>query len=116
VWGAVLVLLTAIYAWATVAFGLRFSNLTHRGILTHGPYAFAKHPAYISKNAFWWLSTLPFLVTTGSLIDAVRNTAILCMVSGVYWWRAKTEEKHLGNDKAYRDYAAWMKTRWSRAG
>jgi hypothetical protein len=46
----------------------------------------------------------------------VRNTAILCMVSGVYWWRAKTEEKHLGNDKAYRDYAAWMKTRWSRAG
>jgi Isoprenylcysteine carboxyl methyltransferase (ICMT) family len=116
IWGGVLVLLTAIYAWATVAFGLRFSNLTHRGILTHGPYAFAKHPAYISKNAFWWLSTLPFLVTTGSLIDAVRNTAILCMVSGVYWWRAKTEEKHLGNDKAYRDYAAWMKTRWSRAG
>lgn len=116
VWGAVLVLLTAIYAWATVAFGLRFSNLTHRGILTHGPYAFAKHPAYLSKNAFWWLATMPFLVTTGSLIDAVRNTAILCMVSGVYWWRAKTEEKHLGNDKAYRDYAAWMKTRWSRAG
>src|SRR3546814_9726532 len=35
--GIVLVLLTAVYAWATVAFGLRFSNLTHRGILTHGP-------------------------------------------------------------------------------
>ena len=35
--GAVLVALTAIYAWATVAFGIRFSNLTHRGILTHGP-------------------------------------------------------------------------------
>jgi protein-S-isoprenylcysteine O-methyltransferase Ste14 len=116
VWGGVLVLLTAIYAWATVAFGLRFSNLTHRGILTHGPYAFTKHPAYLSKNAFWWLATMPFLVTTGSLIDAVRNTAILCTVSGVYWWRAKTEEKHLGNDQAYRDYAAWMKTRWSRAG
>jgi protein-S-isoprenylcysteine O-methyltransferase Ste14 len=114
VWGGMLVLLTAIYAWATVAFGLRFSNLTHRGILTHGPYAFTKHPAYLSKNAFWWLSTLPFLVTTGSLIDAVRNTAILCMVSGVYWWRAKTEEKHLGNDQVYRNYASWIKTRWSR--
>jgi protein-S-isoprenylcysteine O-methyltransferase Ste14 len=111
VWGGALVLLTAIYAWATVAFGLRFSNLTHRGIVTHGPYAFAKHPAYLSKNAFWWLSTMPFLVTTGSLVDAVRNTAILGLVSCVYWWRAKTEEKHLGNDQAYLDYAAWMKSR-----
>ena len=113
-WGGALVLLTAIYAWATVAFGLRFSNLTHRGILTHGPYAWTKHPAYLSKNAFWWLSTLPFLVTSGSLVDAVRNTAILALVSGVYWWRAKTEEKHLGNDADYRAYAAWMKSKWSR--
>ena len=113
-WGGALVLLTAIYAWATVAFGLRFSNLTHRGILTHAPYAWTKHPAYLSKNAFWWLSTLPFLVTSGSLVDAVRNTAILALVSGVYWWRAKTEEKHLGNDADYRAYAAWMKSKWSR--
>ena len=114
IWGTALVLLTAIYAWATVAFGLRFSNLTHRGILTHGPYAFAKHPAYLAKNAYWWLATLPFLVTTNSLTDAVRNTAILAAVSGVYCWRAKTEEKHLGNDPDYRAYAAWMKARWSR--
>ncbi len=37
IWGGVLVLLTGIYAWARVAFGLRFSNLTNRGVLTHGP-------------------------------------------------------------------------------
>jgi Isoprenylcysteine carboxyl methyltransferase (ICMT) family len=114
IWGGALVVLTAIYAWATVAFGLRFSNLTHRGILTHGPYAWTKHPAYWSKNAYWWLATLPFLVTTSSLVDAVRNTAILAMVSGVYAWRARTEEKHLGADVAYRDYVAWMKARWAR--
>jgi Isoprenylcysteine carboxyl methyltransferase (ICMT) family len=106
--GIMLVCLTAIYAWATIAFGLRFSNLTDRGILTHGPYAFTKHPAYLSKNAFWWLATLPFLTTTGNWVDAVRNTAILAMVSGVYFWRAKTEEKHLSADPAYRDYAQWM--------
>jgi protein-S-isoprenylcysteine O-methyltransferase Ste14 len=106
--GAVLVLLTGIYAWATVAFGLRFSNLTHRGILTHGPYAWTKHPAYLAKNAFWWLSTLPFLATTGSMIDAVRNTILMAAVSGVYYWRARTEEKHLGADPAYRAYAEWM--------
>lgn len=106
--GAVLVALTAIYAWATVAFGLRFSNLTHRGILTHGPYAFSRHPAYLAKNIFWWLSTLPFLVTSASAADAVRNTIIMGIVSGVYWWRAKTEERHLGADPAYRAYSDWM--------
>jgi protein-S-isoprenylcysteine O-methyltransferase Ste14 len=106
--GAVLVILTGIYAWATIVFGLRFSNLTDRGILTNGPYAFTKHPAYLSKNAFWWLSAMPFLATTGSLTDVIRNTAILAMVSGVYYWRAKTEERHLSANVEYRDYAAWM--------
>jgi protein-S-isoprenylcysteine O-methyltransferase Ste14 len=108
VWGAVLVMLTGIYAWATMAFGLRFSNLTHRGILTHGPYRWTKHPAYLSKNLFWWLSTLPFLVVNNSLADSVRNVAIITCVSGIYYWRAKTEEKHLMADPAYREYAAWM--------
>jgi hypothetical protein len=106
--GAWLVFLTGVYAWATVAFGIRFSNLTHRGILTHGPYAWSKHPAYVSKNLFWWFAVLPFLTTTGSLVDAVRNTAILGVVSGIYYWRARTEERHLSEDGAYRDYAAWM--------
>lgn len=106
--GAVLVVLTGIYAWATVAFGLRFSNLTHRGILTHGPYAWSKHPAYLSKNLFWWFATLPFLATSGSFVDMIRNTALLAAVSGVYYWRAVTEEKHLSMDPAYRDYAGWM--------
>ncbi len=122
--GVALVLLTAVYAWATVAFGLRFSNLTDRGILTHGPYAFTKHPAYLSKNAFWWLSSLPFLVTTGSVIDAIRNTAILAVISGIYYWRAKTEERHLSADPDYQAYSDWMaryglitsRLKWPRRG
>lgn len=109
IWGAVLVFLTGIYAWATVAFGMRFSNLTYRGVLTNGPYRFTRHPAYLSKNLFWWLSTLPFFATTGALTDIVRNTTIMALVSAVYFWRAKTEEKHLlGEDPKYRAYHAWM--------
>lgn len=103
-----MVSLTAIYAWATVAFGIRFSNLTHRGILTHGPYAWTKHPAYVSKNLFWWLATLPFFATTGNMTDMIRNTFILGLVTAVYYWRARTEERHLSADPAYREYAAWM--------
>lgn len=103
-----LVFLAAIYAWATVVFGFRFSNLTHRGILTHGPYAWTKHPAYVSKNLFWWFAVMPFLAVTGNPVDMIRNTVTLALVSGVYYWRALTEEKHLFQDPAYRAYAEWM--------
>jgi hypothetical protein len=108
-WAGLLVFLTAIYAWATFAFGLRFSNLTYRGVLTNGPYRFTRHPAYLSKNLFWWCSTLPFLVTSHALTDMVRNTVLLGVVSAIYFWRAKTEEAHLlAEDAKYREYHAWM--------
>ena len=107
IWGMMLVALTAIYALATVAFGPRFSNLTNRGIVTHGPYAVSRHPAYLAKNLFWWLATLPVL-TTGGRPDAVRATLLLGVVSGVYYWRAKTEERHLALDPDYVAYDAWM--------
>lgn len=74
IWAGWLIILTAIYAWATFAFGIRFSNLTYRGVLTNGPYRFTRHPAYLSKNMFWWCSVMPFMVTNGSLSDAIRNT------------------------------------------
>ncbi len=107
VWAIVLALLTAIYSWATMAFGIRFSNLTHRGIITHGPYRFTRHPAYVSKNLSWWVSALPFLAVSGGWVEGARNVALLAMVSGVYYWRAKTEEKHLLADPAYAAYWNW---------
>lgn len=117
-WAGLLVVLTACYAWATVAFGIRFSNLTYRGVLTNGPYRWTRHPAYLSKNTFWWCATMPFLVTSSSLVDVVRNTVCLAGVSAIYFWRAKTEERHLlGEDAKYREYHAWIErnatiTRW----
>ena len=108
-WGGWLVVLTGMYAWATVVFGLRFSNLTYRGVITHGPYRFTRHPAYLSKNLFWWSAALPFLVTNGGLLEAVRNVVGLALVSGIYYWRARTEEAHLlREDAKYREYHAWM--------
>jgi protein-S-isoprenylcysteine O-methyltransferase Ste14 len=108
-WGGLLVVLTGIYAWATVVFGIRFSNLTYRGVLTHGPYRFTRHPAYLSKNLFWWASVLPFLVDSGSLAEAIRNSVFLLAVNAIYYWRARTEEAHLlAEDPKYREYHAWM--------
>jgi protein-S-isoprenylcysteine O-methyltransferase Ste14 len=107
VWGMFIVALTFIYAWATVIFGIRFSNLTHRGIITNGPYRYVRHPAYLSKNVFWWLVHLPFLSTVDST-TALQNCALLLIVNGIYYFRAKTEELHLMDDARYRDYSAWI--------
>jgi len=109
IWAGWLTFLTAVYAWATVAFGIRFSNLTYRGVLTNGPYRFTRHPAYLSKNLFWWCSVMPFLVTNNSMVDVVRNTFFLGCVSAIYYWRARTEEAHLlSEDPKYREYYDWM--------
>jgi hypothetical protein len=106
-WGSVIVVLIFIYAWATVAFGLRFSNLTHRGILTGGPYRFTKHPAYVAKNIFWWLVAVPFISDAG-FWEGLRTSILLLLVNAIYFMRARTEEKHLASDPTYRNYAAWI--------
>ena len=52
---------------------------------------------------------MPFFATSGSLVDVVRNTFVLGLVSAVYYWRARTEERHLmAEDPKYREYHAWM--------
>lgn len=108
-WAVWMIFLTGIYAWATVAFGIRFSNLTYRGVLTNGPYRFTRHPAYLSKNLYWWFMHLPFFVMAGSPIEGLRNTFFLLLVNAIYFWRAKTEEKHLlAEDPKYREYYDWM--------
>ncbi len=106
-WGTAILFLLSIYVWATVIFGCRFSNLTHRGVITNGPYRFTKHPAYISKNLSWWLIAIPF-IPQASAAETIRNCLILLMVNFVYFMRAKTEERHLSRDPTYVAYAAWI--------
>jgi len=106
-WGGTILLLTGIYTWSTVVFGPRFSNLTHRGIITSGPFRYTKHPAYISKNLSWWMISVPFVSNAGTTV-ALTHCLALLGVNAIYWVRAKTEERHLMHDPVYRDYAAWI--------
>lgn len=108
-WGAAILLCIAIYAWATVCFGLRFSNLTHRGIIRFGPYAVTKHPAYICKMASYFLIAVPFIAETWQ--EAVRYSLLLALVGGMYWLRAFTEERHLSWDPTYCEYAEMIRKR-----
>ena len=106
-WGSLILVLVVVYVWATVAFGARFSNLTHRGIITNGPYRYSKHPAYWAKNLSWWLISMPFMLG-GSVLSSLRCCALLLLLNGVYYLRAKTEERHLGLDPVYREYCDWI--------
>jgi len=104
-WGGAILAMIFFYAWATVAFGPRFSNLTYRGVVTAGPYRLLRHPAYVAKNISWWLVALPFIPALGAR-EAVFATACLLGINALYWARAMTEERHL---LAYADYRRYYR-------
>ncbi len=106
-WALLITVSLLTFAWADLSFGPRFSNLTHRGIITNGPYRWSKHPGYIAKNISWWLIAIPFVSHNG-VSGAVRETLLLASVSLIYFARAKTEERHLLRDETYQQYAAWI--------
>lgn len=108
IWGCTILFCIFIYVWATIAFGARFSNLTHRGIITNGPYRWTKHPAYIAKNASWWLISVPFMADKPWDVN-LRHCLMLLGVNFIYYMRAKTEEWHLSKDPEYVSYTNWIK-------
>lgn len=103
--GAVILILVGVYLYATIAFGLRFSNLTHRGIICRGPYRYVRHPAYAAKGLSWWLVSLPFLQSPGACVR-------LLLLNAIYVLRALTEERHLSRDPVYREYMKRVKWRF----
>lgn len=109
-----LLIALAIFSWASIALGFKCSNLTNRGIVTHGPYAFVRHPAYAAKNLARWLGALP---TIGMLLAAGSWKALGYSLLALFGWtaiyalRALTEERHLLlSNNGYAQYA--QQVRW----
>ena len=109
-WGGAMLAALVVYVGASINFGCRFSNLTHRGILTRGMYGFTKHPAYVSKNLYWWMAFVPF-ASHGAWQESLRFCALLLGTNLVYYLRARTEERHLSHDPDYVAYALAMNER-----
>jgi len=103
----VMFFLLLIYTLATVNLGWKCSNLTNRGIVSHGVYSVVRHPAYIAKNLFWWVSLLP--------VFFISPIAIVYMLglSSIYFFRALTEERHLYKDQDYVKYCQKVKYRFT---
>jgi protein-S-isoprenylcysteine O-methyltransferase Ste14 len=107
-----MLLCIGVYTWASLALGLRASNLTNRGIVTTGPYRWLRHPAYAAKNISWWIGATPLLIgfarsNPWGLALAIVGTAAW---SAIYVLRALTEERHLGSDPDYQAYRS--RVRW----
>jgi len=113
---ACLLISLGIYSWASVALGFKASNLTNRGIVSHGPYSWVRHPAYIAKNLAWWIGALPTLYAAFSSGDARVAGYSLLALGGwttIYALRAITEERHLLLlDNGYAQYMQRVKWRF----
>jgi protein-S-isoprenylcysteine O-methyltransferase Ste14 len=108
-----LLLLMTIYASASVAMGWKASNLTYRGMVTSGPYAVVRHPAYVCKNLAWWIGALPAIAAGfgASVWAGLLVIASVLATNMLYALRALTEEDHLRKvDGEYDAYAA--RVRW----
>jgi len=60
-WGCTILALQAVFTWCTVSFGLRYSNLSYRTIVSTGPYYFTRHPAYVSKILSFAMIHVPWV-------------------------------------------------------
>lgn len=117
-WLAVIFL--TVYAIASISLFTRASNLTNRGVVETWPYNRIRHPAYISKNMFWWLTTIPILfvnITPGFdwgkyILNNVWIIVSMLCWNLIYYLRAITEEKFLMKDPEYQAYAQRVKYRF----
>ena len=106
VWGSLTFLFGVLYVASDISFGTRASNLSYRGLTNTGLYRLTKHPASVFKAIHWWLLYLPFLTNSGA--EAVRYSVLLLLLNGVYYLRARTEERHLSHYPEYVAYALEM--------
>jgi protein-S-isoprenylcysteine O-methyltransferase Ste14 len=113
--GTMMIVTYFLYMLPTIWFGLRFSNLTHRGIIRKGPYAVVRHPAYAAKNLAWWCVGFPTAIYAG-YTDGLNQMVIylggLVFLTSIYYARAITEERHLSFDPDYVEYCKHVKHRF----
>lgn len=115
IWGGCITILQGIFAWCTLCYGLSYSNLSYRTVVSTGPYYFFRHPAYIVKLLSFAMLHVPWVDLRGDngAGRAVRNILCLLGVAGIYVIRASTEERHLMSVSTdYQKYVTDLDARW----
>lgn len=114
-WGIIFLISMWVYVRASLALGLRASNLTNRWIVSWGPYKFIRHPAYFCKNfarIVWALPVVLYYIKVGDIRTLFGVIASLIWWMTIYHLRAITEENHLWLDQDYLDYKKKVKYRY----
>jgi protein-S-isoprenylcysteine O-methyltransferase Ste14 len=102
-----IIALEVIHWWGESIMGIRASNLTHRGLITNGPFRLTRHPIYLSKCIGWLIIWMPFAMGD-TVLESLRLTLLWCGVCLIYYGRAWVEERLLAADPDYVEYALWM--------
>ena len=90
--------------WSKLALGRSFGVVpANRGLRLSGPYRWVRHPIYVSYLLGW----MGFLMLNPTFWNAAVYA--LCLVGQVY--RMEAEERELGRDPAYAEYAAHVRYR-----
>jgi protein-S-isoprenylcysteine O-methyltransferase Ste14 len=92
--------------------GFKASNLTNRWIVAKWPYKYIRHPAYLAKNFARALWALPIIILTIKDFEILKLLFIILSTIlrfTIYYFRAKTEEEHLSQDKDYQEYKKKVK-------
>jgi protein-S-isoprenylcysteine O-methyltransferase Ste14 len=111
VWGIAAVLANILEASTTMTFGMRFSNLGYRGLITSGAFRFTKHPQYVAKAINRFMMYVP-LLSLGGVSGVASNMAGFAFFALIYYLRARTEEIYLTrNHPEYVVYAKLMNER-----
>ena len=106
-WAVLILLSGGLEALSGATFGIRFSNVTYRGLITSGPYKYSKHPQYIAKMLNRFLTILPF-IGYASILGMFQGMLGFIILLFIYFLRARTEENHLTAFPEYVAYANWM--------
>jgi len=101
------VICLAAYASVSVSLGWKSSNLTSRGVVTTGLFKYVRHPAYVCKNAAWWLFAIGFAIHFAIAGKPFFwHLLALAVWTWVYYNRALTEELHMVRTDP--DYLTYM--------
>ncbi len=115
--GMLVILFAVIHLWGEAIVGIRAANISMRGIITTGPFAFTRHPIYVSKCFQWAVLYFPIINAVG-IVNPIQSAILFLLVCAIYGGRALGEEHLLATDPNYVKYALYMdeKSMFARIG
>ncbi len=102
-----IIFMAIIHLWGEAIVGIRAANISMRGIITTGPFAFTRHPIYVSKCFQWAFLYFPVLNAVG-VVNPIQSGILFLLVCAIYAGRALGEERLLATDPNYVKYALYM--------